>query len=181
MPAPVVTAPPLGTTSYGDPMSPSRRSAGILLYRIRENRPQVLLVHPGGPLWARKDNGAWSLPKGEHADNEDPAAAALREFHEETGLDLTGADMHDLGEVVQKSGKRVRAWAAEGEFAVENLTSNTFEMPWPPRTGQTRHFPEVDRAEWYELATARDKLNPAQTAFLDRLVPELRDRGRLTP
>ena len=155
----------------------SRRSAGILLYRIRQHRPQVLLVHPGGPLWTRKETGAWSLPKGEHGTDDDPKTAALRELHEETGIDLAGAALHDLGEVQQKSGKRVRAWAAEREFAVEELTSNTFETEWPPRSGRTQQFPEVDRAEWCELDTARTKMIPAQTAFLDRLVEALRSRG----
>lgn len=154
-------------------VSPSRRSAGILLHRTREDQLQVLLVHPGGPLWSRKDDGAWSVPKGEHAETEQPQVAALRELHEETGLDLPDAALLDLGEIKQKSGKRVRAWAAEADFDVEHLTSNTFEMQWPPRSGKTQQFPEVDRAQWCDLETARTKMIPAQTGFLDRLIQAL--------
>jgi predicted NUDIX family NTP pyrophosphohydrolase len=145
------------------------RSAGILLYRIRDGEPEVLVVHPGGPFWARKDAGAWSIPKGEHDDDEDAQACALREFEEETGTALTPAALADLGTVRLKSGKLVAAWAVEGDLDADTITSNTFELEWPPRSGRTREFPEVDRAGWFGLEAAREKLNPAQGAFLDRL------------
>jgi predicted NUDIX family NTP pyrophosphohydrolase len=145
------------------------RSAGILLYRIRDGEPEVLIVHPGGPFWARKDAGAWSIPKGEHDDDEDAQACALREFEEETGTALTPAAFADLGTVRLKSGKPVAAWAVEGDLDADTITSNTFELEWPPRSGRTREFPEVDRAGWFGLDAAGEKLNPAQGAFLDRL------------
>ncbi len=145
------------------------RSAGILLYRIRDGEPEVLIVHPGGPFWARKDAGAWSIPKGEHDDDEDAQACALREFEEETGTALTPAALADLGTVRLKSGKLVAAWAVEGDLDADTITSNTFELEWPPRSGRTQEFPEVDRAGWFGLDAAREKLNPAQGAFLDRL------------
>ena len=145
------------------------RSAGILLYRIRDGEPKVLIVHPGGPFWARKDAGAWSIPKGEHDDDEDAQACALREFEEETGTALTPAALADLGTVRLKSGKLVAAWAVEGDLDADTITSNTFELEWPPRSGRTQEFPEVDRAGWFGLDAAREKLIPAQSAFLDRL------------
>lgn len=145
-----------------------KRSAGILLYR-RTPSLEVLLVHPGGPFWAKKDLGVWSIPKGEYDDDEDPLACALREFEEETGTRLEAPDPVDLGTVRQKSGKVVQAWAVEGDLDVASVRSNTFEMEWPPRSGQTRSFPEVDRAEWFSLDAARERINPAQAAFLDRL------------
>ena len=145
------------------------RSAGILLYRIRDGEPEVLIVHPGGPFWARKDAGAWSIPKGEHDDDEDAQACALREFEEETGTALTPAALADLGTVRLKSGKLVAAWAVEGDLDADTITSNTFELEWPPRSGRTQEFPEVVRASWFGLDAAREKLNPAQGAFLDRL------------
>jgi predicted NUDIX family NTP pyrophosphohydrolase len=145
------------------------RSAGILLYRIRDGEPEVLLVHPGGPFWARKDAGAWSIPKGEHSEDEDAQAAALREFEEETGTALTPAALADLGTVRLKSGKEVAGWAVEGDLDADAITSNTFELEWPPRSGRTQEFPEVDGAGWFGLDAAREKLNPAQEAFLDRL------------
>ena len=144
-------------------------SAGILLYRIADGEPEVLLVHPGGPFWARKDAGAWSIPKGEHSDDEDAQACALREFEEETGTALTPAALPDLGTVRLKSGKLVTAWAVEGDLDADAITSNTFELEWPPRSGRTQEFPEVDRAGWFGLEDAREKVNPAQGAFLDRL------------
>jgi predicted NUDIX family NTP pyrophosphohydrolase len=145
------------------------RSAGILLYRIADGQPEVLLVHPGGPFWARKDAGAWSIPKGEHADDEDARACALREFEEETGTRLPGDALAELGTVRLKSGKLVTGWAVEGDLDAAAITSNTFELEWPPRSGRMREFPEVDRAGWFGLDAAREKLNPAQGAFLDRL------------
>jgi len=145
------------------------RSAGILLYRIRDGEPEVLLVHPGGPFWARKDAGAWSIPKGEHSEDEDPQAAALREFEEETGTAVTPTALADLGAARLKSGKQVAAWAVEGDLDAYAITSNTFELEWPPRSGRKQAFPEVDRAGWFSLEDAREKLNPAQGAFLDRL------------
>jgi predicted NUDIX family NTP pyrophosphohydrolase len=150
-------------------MAAARRSAGILLYHLRRGAPEVLLVHPGGPFWARKDAGAWSIPKGEHGDDEDPQACALREFEEETGTALPSDELVDLGEVKLKSGKLVAAWAAEGDLDAEAIRSNTFELEWPPRSGSVQAFPEVDRAEWFGLDVARAKLNPAQVTFLERL------------
>jgi predicted NUDIX family NTP pyrophosphohydrolase len=148
---------------------PPRRSAGLVLYRGTRDGLEVLLVHPGGPAWARRDLGAWSIPKGEYADGEDPLAAARREFEEETGTAPPAADAADLGEIRQKSGKLVRAWALAGDLDASAAVSNTFELEWPPRSGKTIEVPEVDRAEWFALDEARAKINVAQVALLDRL------------
>jgi predicted NUDIX family NTP pyrophosphohydrolase len=152
----------------------AKTSAGILLYRGDGDSLEVLLVHPGGPFWAKKDEGAWSIPKGEVEDGEESRACALRELEEEIGssLGLTPERLTGLGEVRLKSGKRVQGWAAEGEFDPATLRSNTFAMEWPPRSGKEREFPEVDRAEWFAPAQARLKINPAQAAFLDRLLEQ---------
>jgi len=153
----------------------ARRSAGILLYRRAGAEPEVLLVHPGGPFWARKDDGAWSIPKGEYRDDEDPRAAALREFEEELGTaPPDDADaLLDLGEVRQRSGKVVTAYALEGDLDASAITSNTFAMEWPPRSGKTQEFPEVDRAGWFAPAAARAKLVHAQAELVDRLLERL--------
>jgi predicted NUDIX family NTP pyrophosphohydrolase len=145
------------------------RSAGILLYRLRDGEPEVLIVHPGGPYWARKDAGAWSIPKGEHEEDEEAQACALREFEEETGTGPPAGALADLGTARLKSGKLITAWAVEGDLDADAVTSNTFELEWPPRSGRTQTFPEVDRAGWFGIDAAREKLNPAQGAFLDRL------------
>ena len=147
----------------------SRRSAGILLQRRRGDELEVLLVHPGGPFWARRDLGAWSIPKGEYADGEEPLAAARREFQEELGTPPPAGDAADLGEVHQKGGKLVRAWAIAGDLDPATASSNTFEMEWPPRSGRKIEVPEVDRADWFGLDEAREKINTAQVALLDRL------------
>ena len=162
-------------------MAAARRSAGILLYRLTGDELEVLLVHPGGPFWARKDAGAWSIPKGEYGDDEDPQACARREFQEETGTALPPGALADLGTARQRSGKVVSAWAAEGDLDADAIQSNTFEMQWPPRSGRMQAFPEVDRAGWFGLEEARDKLNPAQTAFLDRLHALLQAAGGAQP
>jgi predicted NUDIX family NTP pyrophosphohydrolase len=145
------------------------RSAGVLLYRRRAEALEVLLVHPGGPIWARRDLGAWSIPKGEYVDGELPLAAARREFEEELGSAPPAGEAVELGEVRQKSGKRVSAWAIAGDLDAEQIHSNSFSLQWPPRSGQMQEFPEVDRAQWFALPEAREKLNPAQTVLLDRL------------
>ncbi len=150
-------------------------SAGLLLHRIGPDGTEVLLVHPGGPFWAKKDDGAWSIPKGEHEEADDPHACALREFEEELGSPpptVDAADL-DLGDVRLKSGKRVRAFARAGTLDVDEIRSNTFEQEWPPRSGRMQVFPEVDRAAWFALAEARRKLNAAQVELLDRLVAAL--------
>jgi predicted NUDIX family NTP pyrophosphohydrolase len=139
------------------------------MYRQPDGRLEVLLVHPGGPVWARRDEGAWSIPKGEYEDGEEPLAAAHREFAEELGSAPPDGEMVDLGEIRQKSGKRVRAWALAGDLETEGTQSNTFTMEWPPRSGRTAEFPEVDRAEWMPVERARERINPAQVALLDRL------------
>jgi predicted NUDIX family NTP pyrophosphohydrolase len=150
----------------------TKTSAGILLYRGKEDSLEVLLVHPGGPFWSKKDEGVWSIPKGELDEGEESRACALRELEEEIGssLGLTPERLIELGEVRLKSGKLVHGWAAEGDFDPATLRSNTFAMEWPPRSGNEREFPEVDRAEWFAPEQARLKLNPAQAAFLDRLL-----------
>ena len=145
------------------------RSAGILLHRSRDGALEVLLVHPGGPFWARKDEGAWSIPKGEHGDDEEPLAVARREFEEEIGRPPPEGPLLELGEVRQSGGKVVAAWALEADVDVSEIESNSFEIEWPPRSGRMQSFPEIDRAEWFTLADAREKLNPAQVEFLDRL------------
>jgi predicted NUDIX family NTP pyrophosphohydrolase len=146
-----------------------KRSAGILLHRMTPAGREVLLVHPGGPFWAKKDLGAWSIPKGEHDEGEDGLACALREFAEENGTTLPQGDLADLGTIRQRGGKVVQAWAAEGDLDADAVRSNTFELEWPPRSGRVREYPEVDRAAWFGLDEARERINPAQAAFLDRL------------
>jgi predicted NUDIX family NTP pyrophosphohydrolase len=145
-----------------------KESAGILLYRRTEDGPVVLLVHPGGPFWAKKDEGAWTIPKGEIAPGEDALARAKTEFEEETGATIDG-DFRPLAPCRQAGGKRIQAWAVEGAFDPAALRSNTFLLEWPPRSGQQRKFPEVDRAQWFDLATARTKINPGQIPLLDEL------------
>ena len=151
----------------------SGRSAGLLLYRRAPGGLEVLLVHPGGPIWARRDAGAWSIPKGEYEGGEEPLAAARREFAEELGVEPPEGDPVALGEITQKSGKRVAAWALPGEVDAGAIESNTFELEWPPRSGQIQEFPEVDRAEWFGLGQAREKINPAQASLLDRLAEQV--------
>jgi predicted NUDIX family NTP pyrophosphohydrolase len=143
-------------------------SAGLLLFRREAGRLQLLLAHPGGPFWARKDAGAWMLPKGELLPGEEPLAAARREFAEETGHAPEG-DFIPLGEVRQAGGKRVHAWAIEGTFDPDQLRSNTFEMEWPPRSGRMQAFPELDRVGWFTPEQALHKLLAAQRPFIDRL------------
>jgi predicted NUDIX family NTP pyrophosphohydrolase len=145
------------------------RSAGILLFRRGGDGLEVLLVHPGGPFFARKDDGSWSIPKGLYEEGEEPLAAARREFEEELGSPCPGGDALELGEIRQKNGKRVTAWAIEGDLDAASIVSNTFELEWPPRSGNLQSFPEVDRAAWFTLDTARTKILAAQTPFLDRL------------
>jgi predicted NUDIX family NTP pyrophosphohydrolase len=150
-------------------------SAGILLYRRGARGVEVLLVHPGGPLWARKDAGAWSIPKGEYTEGEDPAARAEQEFVEELGRNAPEGARIDLGEVRQSGGKRVRAWAVLGDFDADAAVSNVFEMRWPPGSDAVQVFPEVDRAAWFTLAGARRKLLGGQVPLLDRLGEALDD------
>jgi predicted NUDIX family NTP pyrophosphohydrolase len=147
----------------------TRRSAGLLLHRGRGDELEVLLVHPGGPAWAGRDAGAWSVPKGEYLDGEDPLAAARREFEEELGTAPPDGEAEDLGEIRQKSGKRVCAWALPGDLDTTEIHSNTFMFQWPPRSGKMIEIPEVDRAEWFRLKTAREKINAGQVPLLDRL------------
>jgi predicted NUDIX family NTP pyrophosphohydrolase len=145
-------------------------SAGILLYRRRTEVVEVLLAHPGGPFWANRDDGAWSLPKGEVDDAADYLEVARREFEEEVGVALQCDEPQSLGPVTQKSGKVVFGWACEGDLDPADQRSNTFSMEWPPRSGRSQEFPEVDRVGWFSLAIARRKLNPAQAMFVDRLL-----------
>jgi len=146
----------------------ARTSAGLLLFRRTPAGVEVLLVHPGGPLWARKDEGAWSIPKGEIDPDEDPLTAARREFAEELGTEVSG-EFIALHPIRQASGKLVYAWAIESDFDVATLMSGTFSMEWPPRSGRMQDFPEVDRAEWFTIDDARRKINKAQVALLDQL------------
>lgn len=146
-----------------------QRSAGLLLFRRGDTAVEVLIAHPGGPFWARKDDGAWSIPKGEYEDDEAPLAAARREFVEELGLDVPAGEAIALGECKQSGGKVVTAFAIETDLDVTDAVSNTFEMEWPPKSGRMQAFPEVDRVAWVDVETAHIKLNKAQRPFLDRL------------
>ncbi|HEY5769203.1 MAG TPA: NUDIX domain-containing protein [Terrimicrobium sp.] len=147
----------------------AKQSAGVLMYKRRAGGLEVLLVHPGGPFWKKRDEGAWSIPKGEAEEGEDFLTAAVREFREEIGLAVKG-NLVDLGWVKQKGGKIVYAWAIEsGPDQTISLTSNLFEMEWPPHSGKTRPFPEIDRAEFFSLAEAEKKINESQRVFLGRL------------
>jgi predicted NUDIX family NTP pyrophosphohydrolase len=150
-----------------------KQAAGILLFRRRSSGLEVLLAHPGGPLWARKDDGAWTLPKGQFTADEAPLAAATREFEEEMGSKPSG-EVQSLGTVKQPSGKVIHAWAAESDFNVTTVRSNLFAMEWPPRSGRMGEFPEVDRAAWFSIAEARRKILKGQQPFLDRLLALLR-------
>jgi predicted NUDIX family NTP pyrophosphohydrolase len=146
----------------------AKQSAGVLLYRFRQAAPEVFLVHPGGPFWVKKDAGAWSIPKGEAEPGEDLLARARREFTEETGFTVAG-DFRPLAPIRQSGGKIVHAWAVEGDCDAAAIKSNTFDLEWPPHSGRIRAFPEVDRAGWFALAVAREKINPAQRGLLDEL------------
>jgi predicted NUDIX family NTP pyrophosphohydrolase len=148
-------------------------SAGILLFRIRGDVPEVFLVHPGGPYWRNKDAGAWSIPKGTLEEGDDELTAAKREFQEETGSPIDG-EFIALAPLKQAGGKVVHAWAVEGEIDPSSITSNVFSMEWPPRSGRKQAFPEVDRGAWFTLAAAREKILPGQRGFLD----QLQDRTR---
>jgi predicted NUDIX family NTP pyrophosphohydrolase len=147
----------------------ANQSAGILLYRSKVNIVEVLLVHPGGPFWAKKDDGAWSIPKGEFSEDEDPFEAAKREFLEETGTHVDGK-FTPLGSVKQPGGKVVYAWALKGDCDPSTIKSNTFVLQWPPGSGKEQEFPEVDRAGWFAPATARKKILKGQVVFIDRLL-----------
>jgi len=149
-----------------------KRSAGLLLYKIDAGALRVLLVHPGGPFWRGKDKGAWTIPKGEIAEGEDALAAARREFREETGHDAGGAAVA-LTPVRQAGGKIVAAWAVEGDLDAGAIVSNSFDTEWPPRSGRTQSFPEIDRAQWFGLAEARERINKGQIALLDELEARL--------
>jgi len=146
-----------------------KRSAGILMFRRRGPEVEVLLMHPGGPFWAKKDVGAWSIPKGEYSEGEDAFAVAKREFEEETGARPQG-DFYPLGEVVQRGRKIVTAWALQGDFDPATLRSNSFELEWPPKSGRKASFPEVDRAQWFSPADARRKILASQGEFIARLL-----------
>jgi predicted NUDIX family NTP pyrophosphohydrolase len=145
-----------------------KQSAGILLYRIKNKRLEVFLIHPGGPFWANKDDGAWSIPKGEYTSDEDPLEAARRELKEETGFNIKGKFI-PLTPVRQKSGKHVMAWAIESDVDANAIKSNLFEMEWPPRSGKMKSFPEADKAAWLTVEKAMKKINPAQGALVTEL------------
>jgi len=149
-----------------------RKSSGVLLYRNGEKELEVLLVLPGGPFWVNKDAGAWSIPKGEFDDTETPLQAAIREFQEETGTRLQG-DFLELRPIVQKAGKQVYAFAQLGELDAAAIICNTFKMEWPPKSGKWQSFPEVAKAQWFPITSAKEQINPAQAAFLDELLQKL--------
>ncbi|MFN3148538.1 NUDIX domain-containing protein [Bremerella sp.] len=153
-------------------MANSKLSAGLLMFRRCEAEVQVLLAHPGGPYFRKKDAGAWSIPKGEVEDGEEYLATAQREFHEETGFTATGPFI-ELTPIKQKGGKTVHAWGFEGDCDPAAIISNTFPMEWPPKSGRQVEFPEIDRAEFFDLTTARQKINAAQAALLDELAEKL--------
>lgn len=151
-------------------MPKAKQSAGILLYSYHNGALKFFLVHPGGPFFARKDAGAWTIPKGEFEEDEKPLDAALREFKEEVGIELTPETIHQLTPIKQKSGKVVYAWAVEGEYKPITINSNLFTIEWPPKTGKMQDFPEVDKGEWFTYEEAVIKINSAQIGLLDEVV-----------
>jgi predicted NUDIX family NTP pyrophosphohydrolase len=153
-----------------------KQSAGILLYRSSDPETEVLLVHPGGPFWKNKDDGAWTIPKGEFEESEEPLAAAIREFEEETGFAIQG-EFKSLDPIQQKAGKVVYAWAIEGDIDAAKVKSNFFEMEWPPKSGKKQSFPEIDKACWFTLSKGREKINSSQIALLDQLPEMLAKKG----
>jgi predicted NUDIX family NTP pyrophosphohydrolase len=150
----------------------ANQSAGILLYRIKNKHLQLFLVHPGGPFWAKKDQGAWSIPKGEFVDEENPLVAARREFEEETGVMISG-NFIELPPIKQKSGKIIYAWAVEGDIDPSAIVSNLFTIEWPPKTGRMQQFPEVEKGGWFEEDEAKEKINPGQLALIGELKKKL--------
>jgi len=154
----------------------AKQSAGILLYRFDKSQLQAFLVHPGGPFFRNKDDGAWSIPKGEFLDDEEALSAAKREFEEETGKSVDGKFIQ-LEPIVQKSGKKVFAWALEGNIDAETIFSNTFEIEWPPKSGKKQTFPEVDKAGWFDVETAKLKINQGQVGLVDNLIRILKTRS----
>lgn len=150
-----------------------KRSAGIVVYRLAKDSPEVLLVHPGGPFWARKDNGAWSIPKGEYAGDERPLLAAKREFHEETNIPVPDGEYAQLSDVKLSGGKIVSAWAVEADVAIDVFKSNMFSIEWPPKSGHMQDFPEVDKIHWFSLDEARRKINKGQLPLLEELAQKL--------
>ena len=150
-----------------------KQSAGLLLYRKTAESVEVLLVHPGGPFWAKKDHGAWSIPKGEFTEDEDVLHAARREFAEELGRPAPDGEPLDLGSFKRSDGKTIYAFALEADFDASNIQSNTFEMEWPPKSGQTQSFPEVDKAAWVDITKAIPKMHKNQAEFIDRLAEKL--------
>ena len=151
----------------------SKKSAGILLYRIKNKMLEVLLVHPGGPFWIKKDAGAWTIPKGELNVDEEPFDAAIREMKEETGIILKG-NFIELTPVKQKGGKLVYAWAKEQDVDLSDIKSNEFEMEWPPKSGKKKIFPEIDKADWFDLKTAKEKMNAGQLPLIEELIIKLK-------
>lgn len=150
-----------------------KTSAGLLVYRVKNNKPEVLIVHPGGPFWSKKDAGAWSIPKGVYDETEDPFSAAKREFEEETGFKAPEGEYIGLGEIKRKDGKYIRAWGIKADLDETKIKSNDFEVEWPPRSGQTKKFPEIDKGSWLSLDEAAIKIQPAQIVFLKRLAKNL--------
>lgn len=163
---------PLSLTNFGKKTMAIQPSAGILLFRLRNKNPEFFLIHPGGPFWKNKDNGAWSIPKGEFTTDEDPLEAAIRELKEETGFVAKGKFIA-LTPIRQAGGKIVHAWALAADLDPDKIKSNTFEMEWPPRSGRMQHFPEVDRSGWFGIGEAKQKINQSQVALLDELLVKL--------
>lgn len=153
-------------------LAKSKKSAGILLYRLQNDNWEVLLVHPGGPFWAKKDLGAWSIPKGEFDENENPLDAAKREVEEETGMKVQG-DFIELTPVKQKSSKLIYAWALRGNFDAAQIKSNTFEIEWPPKSGKKKSFPEVDKAAWFKIGEAKKKITEGQLPLINEIETKL--------
>ena len=150
-----------------------KNSAGILLYRFKNTSLEVLLVHPGGPFFRKKDRGAWSIPKGEFLEDENPLDAAKREFKEEIGVDVPDSNFIELSPIEQKSNKTVYAWAFQGDIDTSTIKSNTFELEWPPKSGKMRSFPEIDKGEWFTISTAKEKINERQVPLLVELQKKL--------